>query len=473
MEIIPHSETEKPLKSKPTVKKDYSGNKEQIQNIETEEQKYQIREFLGHIGIKNSPELQSFLIKLLLERIKLDQHFSLYGLTKEEIDGLKYKGVIKNEERILQTQVGAAKSAENLVDQWKAQGYSNYETLQKLLQAHEAGEVTILEEKYADFSSFFQELSAGQYGAKDTKRIIQTINNSGVDLTAPNAFEQVIWTIYEDDNISTVTKEKIREKFKLKSIKTGDDLLDNLKTQRKRFAKYQSQVNATTAVISELETTTKSLKARLKELKKKILMESSLDKRLKLEKEYDQLESLLDEQTKQIKIQKKRKAELADSPPSQNVLVRGLNAEVKEGRIHIQLPKSKRSLSVPSNLGNEAIASTVNAYLVNDILTPLGLESYFFYQSDFTGDYPHPTSIERNDLFLYRLGLAKEGQVLNKADIKKLSKLLDGLMKLKDYQIDKTLHENAETRLTLIGALKGHKLDHEFLASEISNVEQG
>ncbi len=461
METVPKAQNQKRPQNPSSPKKDFSKSNQRVKELKQKEEHSIINEFLGHLGVKNSPELRDYLTKLILDRLQLDPNFSLYDLTAEEIQEIRREGSSRKIESTTVKNVNEAKTAESLIDKLKAEGLSNYETLQKLLQAHEAGEVNLLPKKYTDFSAFFQELSAGDYGTQDTQRIIQTINESHGDITAPNAFEQVIWAIYEDDQISDRTKEKICRKFKLRPIKNGDDLLDNLKIQRKRTEKHNSQVQATDSVISKLENNSKSLKIQLKELKKAILPESNLDKRLKLEKEYDRLETLLNEQSKELEIQKKKKAGLANSTPSQTVIVRGLKTELREGRIHIQLPKSKRSLSVPSNLGNRAITSTVNSYLINDILVPLGLEEYFFYQSDFTGDYPHPTSLDKNDLFLYRLGFVREGQILDNSDLLRLTTLLNVLMKPEEYQADKTLHKNAEIRLSNLFLLDSGKLKKE------------
>lgn len=470
MEIVPKIESQKPRVKPTALKKDYAKANQSVNDLKQAEERERINEFLGHLGIANSPELRDYLTKLILDRSLLDPSFSLYDLTPEEVKEIQKESRSRKVEQGSLNNINEANKAEVFIDNLKQKGFSNYETLQKLLQAHEAGEVTLLDEKYANFSAFFQELSTGEYGAKDTKRIIQTINDSGVDLTTPNAFEEVIWTIYENDNISTATKEKICIKFKLKPISTGDDLLDNLRTKKAQINQHAQQLSDTDLAIEALDTEITTLETDLSALKKAILLETDMEKRLKLEKEYDRLETLFNEQTKELEIQKKQKDKLTKSVPSQNVLVRGLKAELRERRIHIQLPKSKRSMSVPSNLGNEAIASTVNAYLVNDILTPLGLEEYFFYQSDFTGDFPHPASIERNDLLLYRLGLAREGQVLSKANLEGLSKALTEVMKPEEYRVDKTLHENANSVLTKKTLLKDGELSEELFAKELQRL---
>lgn len=468
MEISPKPEIQKAVQKSSLTRKNYSETTKKVNNLKKEERQIQIQEFLGHVGIKNSPELRDYLSQLLLDREEIDPHFSLYDLSKEEINEIRRKGSGKLKESTLQTKVQQGQLAEVFVDDLKQKGFSSYETLQKLLKAHETGEVTLLDEKYADFSAFFQELSAGQYGAKDTKHIIQTINDSGVDWTAPNAFEQVIWTIYEDDNISTATKEKIRGKFKLKPIATGDDLLDNLRIKKAQINQRAQQLSDTVKAIEALDTEITTLETDLSALKKAILLETDMEKRLRLEKEYDRLEALISARTKQAKTHKKRRLKLTKSTVSSKVLIRGLEAELVGSEIKITLPKSKRSLTVPATLGNEAIASTVNAYLVNDILKEFGMEEYFFYQSDFTGKFSHPTSLSRNDLFLYRLGLTKEGQVLSKADLGWLMKSLRELMIPEEYRVDLTLKENAQARLVGLEFLE-EGLNHEKLANQLSH----
>lgn len=463
METAPNSLPERPNKSKvpkPAQIADYADSKHKVTEIKSAEAEAEITDFLELNEISDSQGSRQLVKKLLTERRAFDPGFSLVDFTEPEITRIRKQASLKQSQREWSENKGQAMTAEGLVDQWKESGLSNYEVLQKIIAAHDNGEVRLLASKVVQFKQFLSLLQNQQFSQADTSRIIEVVNQGAVDFNQPDAFDQMIFSIYEDEGVSKAAKDKICQKFKLFPIHTGNDLNQNLKikqTQVKTLKRQRIEANESLRVLNHRF---ESLEAELAELKKQVLAESDLDKRLILEKQYDLLERRFTTLKKERDEQNKVAEDLNDKTVSSKVYLRGVEAKMKEGRIFIQLPKSNRSLSVPSNLGNEAIASTVNAYLVNDILIPLGLEQYFFYQSDFTGDFPHPTSIEKNDLFLYRLGLAKEGQILSKTDLKELRRLLNKLMVPEEYQVDKTLHQNAEIKLSEFGILEDRGLNN-------------
>ena len=461
METAPNPLPEKLRNSKgqqPTKSKEYTGSKHKVTEIKSAEAEAEITDFLEAHEISDSQSSRQLVKRLLTERRAFDPDFSLVDFTEPEITRIRKQATLKQSQTEWSENKEQAKTAEGLVDQWKESGLSNYEVLQKLIAAHDNGEVRLLASKVVQFKQFLSLLQNQQFSQADTSRIIEVVNQGAVDFNQPDAFDQMIFSIYEDGGVSKAAKDKICQKFKLFPIHTGDDLNKNLKIKQEQVKTLKQQRLEVNESLKVLNHRYDSLKAELAELKKQILAESDLEKRLILEKQYDLLERRFTTLKKERDEQRKVAEDLKDKTVSSKVFLRGVEADMKEGRIFIQLPKSDKSLSVPANLGNESIASTVNAYLVNDILIQLGLEQYFFYQSDFTGDFPHPTSIEKNDLFLYRLGLAKEGQILSKTDLKELRRLLNELMVPEEYQVDKTLHQNAETRLMEIGCISENRM---------------
>lgn len=476
MEIIHNPETNQSPKAPPkgsNSNKDHHQIQSQVSKIKLAEKESEKADFLTLHQIDDSKETRILLDQILEERRLFESDFSLPDFSTEDLDRLRKVSQLNIREKQLENNTNSAKSAENLVDQLKSQGLSNYEVLQKLLDAQETGQVRLLAKKYASFKKFFSFLDQAQFGTSDTSRILETINQSDIDLTAPDAFETIIFSIYEDDRISNRAKEKIRQKFKLFPIVTGDDLKENLRIKRQQVKVLKRQRISVSETLNTLNIQSEEVTEELQTLKEKILTEQDSDKKLKLEKQYDRLE----EKLKKLKKEKASQEELAKGLKEQNITstvsVRGAKADMQEGEILVTIPGTKTQVSIPNHLSSQAIAKAVNAYLVNEALKPLGLESYFFYQSDFEeGKYPYSETLDWNDLFLFKLGFASDTQILTAAHLKELKKLLNVLMRPDEYRVDLTARENATMQLNKLGLLEQGELDSEQMVSEFLRIKR-
>ncbi len=474
METIRNSETKQSsTRQGDRIKQNFAKSKDKVRQIKSTEEESALTNFLSEYEISDSQETRIFLKELLNRRRMLESNFSLQDFTSSEIKELKIDSLNSEKQQIISKETSNAKSAESLVDQYKAEGLNNYQALQKLLVAHESGEVKLLAKKYTNFKRFFSFLTQEQFGANDTKRIIEAINQPGIDLTRPEAFETILFSIYEDDQISRQTKEKFRVKFKLFPIDTGDDLRENLKIKRTQVKVLERQRVAVSEVLSSLNEDVKDLDEELTTLKNTILIEQNSDKRLQLEKQYDALEERLEK----LRLEKEQQEQLAHELQQQNitstVFVRGASADLREGEILVTIPDSKTKISVASHMSSQAISKAVNSYLVYENLRRYGLESFFFYPSDFeSGRFPDPQTIDDNDLFLFRFGFASDKLILRSSDLKDLHQLLSLLMRPESYKVNLTTKENATARLQELGLLEQKELNSELLISELLGIQQ-
>ena len=425
--------------------KDFRKIVSKTKQIQADEQEQALTEFLEEKQIPDSEETRKKLKTLVQERQMFDSNFSMEDLGKDEILMLKSK----ENKSAWQENKSEAQTVEMLVDQWKAEGFSNYEVLQRLLTAHEMGEVTMLAEKYEQFKQFFGLLQNNGF-AGDTAKIIEVINTPGADLSSPQAFDTIIFTIFEDESISQTTKDKISKQFKLFPIRNGDDLKENLYIKQNQIKQRKNELRAVSESLESLETEKETTAERLAELKQAILTEKDLDKRLKLEKEYDELEEELKRIEKETERQELQQHQLQNQKISDEVLVRGASAKLVKDEIIVTIPESDAKVAVPVSMENENIGKAVNAYLVNETFKKFGLESYFFYQSDFTnGSFPYPPTLQSNDLLLFRLGFSNDGQILNNSEIKDFEKRLSLLMTHNQKRSNLT-HPNCETHLKVL-----------------------
>jgi len=464
--------TQKKTVNRNTVKKDFQKVASKTKQIQLQEEEQTRNDFLKLHQIPNSEKSHQRLKYLIEERKSFDTNFSLEDLTSEEIDIFKNEWKNKNEEINWSNNQIEARTTETLIDTWKDEGFSNYEVLQKLLSAHENGEVTLLTKKYEQFKQFFGLLKTQEFGAKDTKRIIETINRPGIDLSSPKAFEKIVFTVFEDENISEITKIKLGKQFKLIPIVNGDDLRSNLLSKQYQITERENQRVEVEETLVILEEQTKTTKSRLKQLKEQILNEPDYEKRIELKKQYDDLEALLERLEKDTEAQELTKQELEKEIPN-TVAVRGAEAEIVNDEIVVTLPDSQGKVAVPLELGNGAIGKAVNAYLVNETFKEVGLEDYFFYQSDFEdGNFPHTNTLDRSNSFLVKLGFSYDSLILKKSEQKRLSILLKRLMKHNFYSSNRTPKENANLRLQELGLLANHELNRDAFTNKLLYLKQ-
>jgi len=452
---------------KSTAPKNFQAVVSKTKHIHADEQEQALTEFLERKEIPDSDSSRQKLRQLVGEGKILDDNFSLEDLSESEITKIR-KGNFKRErDSILTENINQAQTAETLIDTCKDEGFSQYEILQKLLNAHEIGEVTLLAAKYEQFKQFFALLETQEFGAEDTKKIIEIINRPEIDLSSPKAFEQMVFTIFEDDDISEATKTKLGKQFKLTPIVNGDDLRSNLLSKQYQITERENQRVEVEETLVILEEHTKAIQVRLRELKEQIIKETDPEKRWQLEEQYDELEALLERLEKDTETQELTKHELEQEIPN-TVAVRGAEAEIIDDEIIVTLPDSIDRVLVPLKLGNRAIGKAVNAYLVNETMKEVGLESYFFYQSDFEGgNFPHANTLDRSNSLLVKLGYSYDGLILKASEQKRLSKLLKRLMKHNFYSSNRTPKENAYIRLKELGLLADQELDRNTFTKKL------
>ena len=452
--------------------KDFRKVASKTRQIQAQEEEEALVDFLKEQQIPDTESSRNEL-KLLIEKGKFfDDTFSFEDLSESEILEIRENESLLVKDSAWQGNKSEAQTAETLIDQWKAEGFSNYETLQKLLNSHEAGEVTMLADKYEQFKQFLALLQNNGF-AGDTAKIIGVINTPGVDLSSPQAFDKIIFTIFEDESISQATKDKISKQFKLFPIRNGDDLKENLYIKQNQIKQRKNELEAVAQSLESLETEKEAMAERLTELKQAILTEKDMDKRLKLEKEYDELEEELERIKKETEQQEQQQRKLQNQKISDEVLVRGARAKLVKDEIIVTIPESDTKVAVPASLENENIGKAVNAYLVNELFKKFGLESYFFYQSDFTdGSFPYPPTLESNDLLLFRLGFSNDGQILKNSEIKDFEKCLVLLMNPEKNRTDKTLQENATAKLDDLGLIANGKIDQEIFAEKLNQIKR-
>ncbi len=453
---------------------DYKRVYQEKKVLESNELNNDLQEFLE---FKNIPDIESNRNSLriyLLEMKVFDPNYTLYDITDGELidiinDSSEEKKEIDNVEK-WQENKSQAQTAETFVDNWKNEGFSNYEVLQKLLKAHEDEEIRMLSKKYEQFKGFLSLLQKHVF-AGDTAKIITVINQSGIDLSNPKAFDQLVFAIFEDESISQATKDKLNKQFKLRPITVGEDIRDNLIFRQNQITERKEQrisVKKTIAILSKQISVTRK---RLKELKESLLVESDLEKRIEMEKQYDELEGLLTRLEKDAEKNRKLKKEL-DINFSDVVFVRGAEAKFVGEDILISFPKTGIQVSVPSNMPSKAIAKVANSLLVFQVSQPFGLEHYFFETTDFIdGNYPYQPTLNRNNLFLFRLGLSSDGIILKTSEIKELRKYLALLFPYNKKRSNLTLQENASQRLNELGLLKGSNIDDELFVEKINRIK--
>ncbi|QMU65988.1 MAG: hypothetical protein GKR88_18030 [Flavobacteriaceae bacterium] len=460
---------------KPTPKnkttKDFQNHQTKVKQIKAAEQEQSVTDFLHENQIKNSEKNRQEINQLLEERQLFDENFSLEDLSQREIQRLRKNENLNKGENTLEKNINQAQTAENLIDEWKAEGFNNYEILQKLLKAHETGQVKLLVEKYQQFSQFFALLENNGFGS-DTAIIITVINQSNLDVSSPRAFNQVVFAIFDDKNISEATKAKIGKHFNLKPIVTGADLQENLFTKQKQIREQEEQQKNLEKSLSILNEQTDLTKTRLKELKEAIRDEKNFEKKRKLEQQYDELEELLKRLEKDTQTQEKQKSELENKAISDTIFVRGVTANLRNGEIVLTIPKSETKVTVPSHFDSKDIAKVVNAHLMYDLFQNYGLESYLFYPSDFTGDYPTQATLERNNAFLHKLGVSYDGLILKNSEIMDLRKLFNDLMLPNIYYSNLTQKENATQRLQKLGLLANRELNYQKFTEKLLWTKQ-
>lgn len=459
------SEFLKPLENskKPTpknkVKQNFQKNFSKVQQVRDKEQEQSLTVFLAEKQIDNSEKNRQELRQFLKERQLFDENFSLEDISEQEIQRFRKNENLSETKFDWKENKSEAQTAEFLIDNWKTEGFSNYEVIQKLLQAHKSGQIALLPEKYEKFRDFFALLQNNSFGG-DNAKIISVINDSNVDLSSPKAFNQVIFAVFEDETISEATKVKIGKHFNLKPIVTGDDLKENLFARQKQIKLREEQQENLEKSLFLLGQQTEHTQTRLKELKVEIRVEKNLEKKLQLEKRYDELEELLERLEKDTKEQNKQKLDLKNTILSKIVYVRGVEANLLGGEIILTIPESETKVSVPDHFDSKDIAKVVNAHVMYDLFKSLGLESYLFYPSDFLGDYPTQTTLDRNNAFLEKFGFSYDGLVLKKLEINNIRKLFDSLMLPNFYSSNLTKKENATGRLEELGLLTGRELNH-------------
>ena len=261
--------------------------------------------------------------------------------------------------------------------------------------------------------------------------------------------------------------------FELLALRNGNDLKENLYIKQNQIKQRKNELQAVSESLGSLETEKEATTERLTELKQAILTEKDLDKRLRLEKEYDELEEVLERIEKETEQQEQQQRQLQNQKISDEVLVRGARAKLVKDEIIVTIPESDTKVAVPASMENENIGKAVNAYLTNKLFKKFGLESYFFYQSDFAdGSFPYPPTLESNNLLLFRLGFSNDGQILKNPEIKDLEKRLSILMPDNQKRSNLTQRENATERLDNLGLLVDNEVNHEAFAKRLNRIKR-
>lgn len=449
----PNDRSEQPSQSEvPNFKK----TAEKISTLKIAEERDRCADFLVDHGYDPDANNIQILQGYAQAAHEFFPDFCLYDLTVSQLTNLfgKSQETSKKGHRLSEQQeneLNQAKSVENLVDQLLSEGIPNTQIIERLLTAHRAGEIVLPQQQFQRYQQLLYTLTDNSLGP-ETKIVAQIIDDSSVDLTDHDAFDQIISEVLESDKLSERAKEILREKFELKPIVLGEDLRDNLIMQQARNAKISVEISTLSDQITELEDLIEALKRRIKQLEKTIKREVDVSKRWQLEKELEEQESLRETLVKKRKKHTSHRESFKEIPTSNAVYVRGCETRISENHIEIRIPGEDRHLRFPLTSTSELVAEQVNTFLLYRVFEKYGIAANFFGNFDWTNRLLLlPNATNRANKLLHFLDMPGEAHLLTDRKLKKLDKLMNRLMKPKNYDAKLSIEENGRKRLEKLG----------------------
>lgn len=435
---------------------DFQKTAEKISLLETAEEQDRYRDFLE----ERNYEANAINLQILQGHVYATQEFypdfCLYDLTEAQLKdvlGDHRKTAASEDQKIDQksNKLTHAKSAESLVDQLQDDGIPNTQVIERLLEAHRTKEITLPAQQFQRYTQLLETLTDNSLGA-ESKIVAQIIDTSDINLTAPNAFDQIISEVLKSDRLSERAKEILREKFDLKPIVLGEDLRDNLIMQRARNKKISAEISKLSGRITELDDLIEVLRRDIKRFEREIQEEIEFTKRWPLEKEVKRLQKIREELLKKRNKHNSERESLDEIPTSNSVYVRGCETNISDDHIEIRIPTEERHLRFPLNSTSEIVAEQVNTFLLYRVFEKYGIAADFFGNFDWTNRLLLlPDATSRANKLLHFLGMPGEAHILADRKLKKLDKLVNRLMKPKGYDVELSLEENGQKRLEKLG----------------------
>ena len=339
---------------------------------------------------------------------------------------------------------------QSFTDDLKRQGFSNLEIIQKVIEGAENNSLGLLSGKLAEYKQFVALLDDPEL-KEDRQQILNVLNNTPMDFNSPS-FEHFVYTIYDNTSISERTKEKISKKYNIRPIVTGSDLRQQLQLKNIAIEEHRITAKRIDQQLSDVLTTIQSKQNVLGGLKQQIYHEKDMEKRLELEKEYDDMESALHELQEQQKQLKKDKIKQQEQKPPEYIPLRGVEARLEDGRVKVKLV-SGREMYFPIGVDTE-ITESVNAMLLCGCLDELGI-SQLLFKGQIRNNRPSYDLLAFTNNILATINLSRASEIITASNIQRLKNYLKCFISPDEKG---NAMETFESGLESLGILKDHQL---------------
>lgn len=456
------------LVSSDKVNKDHIHIQEKIKSIHSQETRLQISDFLktNPPARKNRNLDESVLIDAVVnytnEMKELDLDYNIWDDESLEVDSVidtyLENNNITHQIEAIKKEKQTALNLEQVVIQEQKTGKSNLQIIQSIINQQAEGVISIPKHKIDQYQKILA-LSNQTANTPDQKYIQEIINSSETDLLDEGSFENIIFQVYDDERISSKTKELIEQQFKVKSIHTGNDLKRALEGRNGLILQHDNQLNKLNDELLLLDKKEESLQHQLDTLKAQIESTTDLQKREKIYQEIYQIEkqvkSLQDEKEQTI-IESNT---LKQQKPNDKVTLRGYDAKLKQGIITIKNPIDGNSVRIPIQADNEKIGMIANSLFLRQIIEPIGGEHLVFPNEKFQeNDLPTFTMLPFSNGILAALHLGGSGEILTKSELKILDNQFKRLQNPNNLTYLKSPEEGMKEDFKALGLLDGSVL---------------
>jgi hypothetical protein len=408
-----------------------------LEKIHEKEYASQVEDYLEMnkevLGIKNIFFTKKALLEHLKEMKTLDVSYSLFDEETRGVEAIinaykenKEQAVLTNNKE--QKRIIAERLEEELL-LLKGKGLSNLEVIQKILQKEEEGELSIPKKKVEQYQKLLA-LTKDVNLLDDRDYIIELMQQDEELLLEESSFENFVYRLYENPQISEKTKVALEKKYGIYPIHMGGDLKAALNHRETILVAYEQKLHKYGLEQQQLEEKKNAKEEELENLKNQLALELGGFAQQKLYQQIAKLEGELKQLRKDQVELKAEKAWVKTKSPTSKVYLRGYEATLEKNIIKIKDPLSKKSIAVPLRLDNKSLGEVTNTLFLYKLLEEAQIAKIIFPDEKFKeGHLPSTSMIRYSNEILAALNLGHSGTILKKEE---LYNLVAQIMRLKN-----------------------------------------
>lgn len=421
---------EKSLISNETLHFQHQKIQKKVEIIHKKERVQQITDFLSNnkeVGKDINltfDEVVDCLAKHTKNMLDLDDNYSLWDENIEDVNTIlvTYHQNSLNHKKAESTtkEKSSATNLKSYISQEKQLGKSNIQIMKSILEQEEQGVLKVSPNKITQYKNL---LALAHYSGNTTDKtpIYEIINHSENALLNEGSFENIVLSIYEDDRVSTATKIKIQQEFDIKPIQTGGDLRNALKHQNQLIQEQEKQLNKFNTELKKLDNYQKNLDQKIYTLQEKLTTTTNIEERTQLHQKLQDAEDELQKAKAKHKLTYTNHQILEKNKPTKNIYLRGHQAQLQKGLIHIKNPLKENSIKIPIESNNKEIGEIANTLFLYQTLDDLGAATLIFPDEKFGNSHlPSKSMIRFSNEILAALNLRHSGLILSKDELNTL-----------------------------------------------------